>query len=163
MRNHPMFSIGEYSINHDNLVQFRSRNRRRLAMFAVQPMPGVGSDGRPFLGPQAPAEIFGPPRSAAPKQGKGIRKSHIRQVGGKAVTVGQSIIKAGKATAGALSAGGKYAGQKALQGAGIAATAGGRAYEVAANNPKTAALAAGGAVLAGGAGWLATRKKRKRR
>ena len=70
---------------------------------------------------------------------KGVRKGHIRNVGGKAVMVGQSILKAGKNTAGSLAA-------------------------VTKANPRLAiATGVGGAALGAGGAFLATRRKRKRR
>lgn len=161
MRNYIQFSVGEYELA--NFAKTQSLGGGGSFWSATKkesPSPTAGPDGKPVYGPPAPKpapkarvdkktvygppapkEIYGPPRSAAPKQGKGIRKSHIRKVGGKAVTVGQSIIKAGQSTAGAL--------KSAIT-----------------KSPKAAAWAGGGvagAALAGGAGYLATRKKRRRR
>ncbi|MDJ0594427.1 MAG: hypothetical protein QNJ72_31370 [Pleurocapsa sp. MO_226.B13] len=101
------------------------------------------------------------PAKAKATSTPGVRKGHIRNVGGKAVMVGQSILKAGKSTAGKLATGAAGIGT-----AGMAAGQkyGGQAVNLVKSNPKTAAIAAGGTVLAGGAaGYLATRKKRKRR
>jgi LPXTG-motif cell wall-anchored protein len=105
-----------------------------------------------------PRPVYGPP---SPKPSStGVRKGHIRNVGGKAVAVGQSILKAGKNTAGKLAAGGKTL---AGQGLGAATSYAGRGVELIAKNPKTSALIAGGTAVAGGGGYLLTRKKRNRR
>lgn len=60
--------------------------------------------------------------------GAGVRKSHIRNIDGKAVQVGQSLIKAGRKTAGSLAASAKAnLGKAGLIGAGVAAVGAGTA------------------------------------
>ena len=109
----------------------------------------------------------------------GVRKGYIRNVGGKAVSVGQSILKAGTNTAGKLGTtakdwGGKglgvgrkgLTGAKTLAGQGIGAATSyvGRGGEVIAKNPKASLLVAGtGAVAAGATGYMNSRPKRNRR
>ncbi|MDJ0594428.1 MAG: LPXTG cell wall anchor domain-containing protein [Pleurocapsa sp. MO_226.B13] len=133
MRYNAMFSVGDY-----NLADFAAKYD---------------------FSPKGYKPIHYNPMAAGNQPG--VRKGHIRNVGGKAVMVGQSLLKAGKSTAGRLAAGAAGVGT-----AGMAAGKkyGGQALNVVKSNPKTAALAAGGTLLAGGAaGYLATRKKRKRR
>lgn len=138
-----MFSVGDYELNHD-LALFRGGNQRRKKGMA----PVASSEGkRPMKGAPRPTTA---PAPSTPSGNVGTRKSHIRNVRGKAVMIGQSILKAGRNTADKLAISGKNA-------AGQLATG-------VKNNPKAAALIGGGTVLAGGgAGFLLTRPKRARR
>jgi len=144
MEHKKIFSVGDYEV----------------AEFGVKEWIQDNVGQKKPLGPKAPKEIFGPPRSAAPKaaggQGATTRKAHIRRIGGKAAMVGQSILKAGKNTAGKL-------GTLAGQGVGAAASYGGKGAEVIAKNKVASGIAAGVGIAGAAGGYLAARKKRKRR
>lgn len=150
MKANAMFSIGDYEIddNLDNLIYFRrgSDNQRRKKGAPMQPQTNTK---RPQVGQQragvAPApqpkvrKGINAARQNLINESTGVRKGHIRNIGGKAVMVGQSILKAGKNTAGQLAA-------------------------VAKNNPRLAiASGVGAAALGGGGVYMSTRKKRDRR
>lgn len=150
-----MFSVGDYELNTAEFANVIGKDY----------VQGIIDNVKKTAGNKLPKNNFNPQNTGM--NVPGVRKAHIRTVDGKAQMVGQSILKAGKNTAGALMAGGsavlgagKRVGGQAL-GAGVSYA--GRGAEVIAKNPKTSAIAAGAGVLGAGAGYLATRKKRKRR
>ena len=140
-----MFSVGDYEIN-DELALFRGGNQRRKK---GAPKQAQTNTKRPLVG-QARSGVSPAPnpkitkgvnsaRQNFIKTSTGVRKGHIRNIGGKAVMVGQSILKAGKNTAGSLAA-------------------------VAKANPRLAIATGVGATALGAGGLLlGTRKKRARR
>lgn len=99
MKYYQMFSVGDYD----------------LARFAVRTQ---GAYGQQYYFPNAPKtkEVVIPINSEGSKipvqkvkektyvKPKGYRKAHTRNIGGKKRRIGQSILRAGKSTAGLLKA-----------------------------------------------------------
>lgn len=143
-----MFSVGDYELDQSNFAKF---DPKKAGM--------VGSQRPPNTTP-------------------GVRKAYVRTVKGKAVSVGQSILKAGKRTSGALASGGSKAWKSTTEmagkgwkgttdiagkGVGMGKKYGGQAANLVKSNPKASAIVAGATALGAGAGVLATRPKRERR
>lgn len=161
MKYYSQFSVGDYELDR---AEFASK------VIGLDYVKGIINQQKPNL----PQNKFDPAKTASTP---GVRKAHIRSVKGKAQMVGQSVIKAGKSTAGKLSAGAgvvgaagkKYGGQAlaggktlALKGVGAGTSYVGRAGEVIAKNPKAAGIAAGVGAAGLAVGALSGRKKRKR-
>ena len=168
MKYYSTFSVGDYELDEPILrAEFRRGKKSKRPMKNMARTPA----------PETKRPMKNMTRSTAKASSPGVRRAHVRTVRGKAQMVGQSILKAGKSTAGKLSAGGaavlsagkKYGGQAlgasktlAMQGVGVGASYAGRAGEVIAKNPKTAGIVAGvGAAGAGGAYLLGRKKKRR--
>ena len=150
MRYQVIFSVGDYELQ-DN-VDFARNPKRRMKRIEQVTTKTVETPPASKL----PKGMNAARKRFYEKSTPGVRKGHIRRIGGKAVIIGQSILKAGKNTAGRLS----ILGQQAL---GAGTTYAGKGAELIAKNPRTAAIAAGGTAIVGGGAYLATRKKRRRR
>ncbi len=161
MEHYAQFSVGDYEI--DNTAEFAKFNPNFYNKGVGSKLKDIGGGAKGFVKKAS---------SGIP----GVRKAHIRNVKGKAQMVGQSTIKAGKKTAGALKAGAskglavskKYGAEGLKQGQKYAGRAGqyaskglSKGADLAAKNPR---IAGGLAIAGAGAGvYGATRPKRKRR
>jgi hypothetical protein len=159
MRHKAMFSVGDYELDQASFAKFDPKKA------------GVVGSLQP------------------PNTTPGVRKGYIRNVKGKAVSVGQSILKAGKKTAGTLKTGGSkvwqgttdmagkgWKGTADMAGKGWKGTAdmagkgwkgttdmAGKGAKIVSSNPKASALVAGATAITGGGTYLLTRPKRNRR
>lgn len=117
------FSIGDYKIHSDFAAVEQGYGGQRFyfpkakAATAQATMPtGAATTATQVVSKPAPYTVVTPKPTAPvtvisqptkPTQARsrqGVRKSHTRNVGGKTVMVGQSVLKAGKKTAGTLAA-----------------------------------------------------------
>lgn len=153
MQFNTVFSVGDYELNdraefaRTFVAKAAGSTGRSAIVNTPMALPAAGQTGRlgdtkRAIGVQA-SRVRSTAKNVASATkdtvGKGFRKAHIKNIGGKAVMVGQSILKAGKNTAGSLTA------------------------AVKANPGKAGAIGAGVAAVGAGAGYIGTRKKRQRR